>query len=51
MVAIRLAAGFLALLLAGPASAQDAPRAPIRGTIESVAGDGASLQEIGRAHV
>lgn len=48
MVAIRLAAGFLALLLAGPASAQDAPRAPIRGTIESVAGDGASLQVLTR---
>jgi hypothetical protein len=40
MFAIRLAAGLVALLLAAPASAQTAPRAAIRGTIESVAPDG-----------
>jgi hypothetical protein len=48
MVAIRLAAGFLALLLAGPALAQDAPRVAIRGTIETVANDGQSVQVLTR---
>ena len=48
MVAIRLAAGLVALLLAGPALAQDAPRVAIRGAIESVASDGASLQVLTR---
>ena len=53
MVAIRLAAGFLTLLLAGPALAQDAPRVAIRGTIETVANDGQSVQVLTRegAHV
>ncbi len=43
MFSIRLAVGVLALVLAGAALAQNAPLIAVRGTIETVADDGASL--------
>lgn len=49
MSLIRFGVAVTALLLAGGALAQDAPRVAIRGTIESISGDGATLDVRSRA--